>query len=376
MKIGLFSPYDMFKGGGVQEHIAATQAELNKRGHEAVIITPQPRSYKGETPKGMIFIGGSADFKSPMHTVVQVSVTGSAEKIDAVLEQEKFDVLHIHEPWIPIVSRQLLSRSQAVNIGTFHARLPDTRVSKTIERVIKPYTKSILKYIDCFTAVSDPAAQYLRHLAKVDVNMIPNGIDLRKYKPDTSASFEKPTIFYVGRLEKRKGVKYLIKAFKLLQDRMPDAQLLIGGTGPDREKLEALVAEQQISNVQFLGYLEDTEKIKLMQKADVFCSPALYGESFGIVLLEAMACGTPVVAGANPGYQTVLQDTGAIGIVNSKDASDFARRLEIFLTNENLRKLWQSWAKTYIEQFDYRHIVDRYEALYNEACENRRDKKA
>lgn len=376
MKIGLFSPYDMFKGGGVQEHITATQAELNKRGHEAVIITPQPRKYKGDAPKGTLFIGGSADFKSPMHTVVQISVTASAEKIDAVLEQEKFDVLHIHEPWVPIVSRQLLSRSQAVNIGTFHARLPDTRVSKTIERVITPYTKSILKYIDCFTAVSDPAAQYLRQLSKVDVHLIPNGIDLTKYKPDASAKYDKPTIFYIGRLEKRKGVKYLIKAFKLLQQKMPDAQLLIGGTGPDKEKLETLVKEQEISNVQFLGYLEDAEKIRLMQKADVFCSPALYGESFGIVLLEAMACGTPVVAGANPGYQTVLKGTGEIGIVNSKDASDFARRLEIFLTNQDFKTMWQAWAKTYVKQFDYRHIVDQYEALYKDACKNRRDKSA
>ena len=233
MKIGLFSPYDMFKGGGVQEHVVATQAELRRRGHDAIILTPQPRSYKGEIPEHMLFVGGSADFKSPLHTVVQVSVTGSVEKIDEILSREQFDVLHIHEPWIPIVSRQLLSRSQSVNIGTFHARLPDTRVSKTIERVIKPYTKSILKYIDFFTAVSDPAAQYLRHLADVDVNMITNGIDLAKYRPDPAAAFDRPTIFYVGRLEKRKGVKYLIKAFKILQERMPEAQLLIAGAGPD-----------------------------------------------------------------------------------------------------------------------------------------------
>jgi phosphatidylinositol alpha-mannosyltransferase len=177
----------------------------------------------------------------------------------------------------------------------------------------------------------------------------------------------------VGRLEKRKGVKYLIKAFKVLQERMPEAQLLIGGTGPDREKLEALVSEQDIQNVQFLGYLEDAEKIRIMQKADVFCSPALYGESFGIVLLEAMACGTPVVAGANPGYQTVLQGSGAIGIVNSKDLTDFARRLEIFLKDQDIQKLWKTWAKTYVKQFDYRHIVDQYEALYNEACKKRRE---
>lgn len=374
MKIGLFSPYDMFKGGGVQEYVTAIQAELNTRGHDAVIITPQPRSYKGEAPDGMLFLGGSADFKSPMHTVVQVSATANTDKIEAVLEQEKFDILHIHEPWIPIVSRQLLTRSDTVNVGTFHARLPDTRVSKTIERVIKPYTKSLLKYIDVFTAVSDPAAHYLKHLVDVDVEMISNGIDLTKYKSDPKAKMDNPTIFYIGRLEKRKGVKHLIKAFKLVQQKVPNAELLIGGAGPDRERLEELVAELEIPNITFLGYMSDDDKIRTMQAADVFCSPALYGESFGIVLLEAMACGRPVVGGANLGYETVLKETGAIGLVNPKDTADFARRLEIFLTNEDLQKMWSSWALEYVKQFDYRHIVDQYEAVYEKACKDRKNR--
>lgn len=365
----------MFKGGGVQEYVTAIQAELNKRGHEAVIITPQPRKYKGPAPKDMLFIGGSADFKSPLATVVQVSAS-SPEKIEEILAAEKFDVLHIHEPWVPLVSRQILSRSNTVNIGTFHATLPNNRVSKTIERVVKPYTKSILKYIDRFTAVTPSASNYLRYLADVDISIISNGVDLAKYKPNDSENFENPTIFYVGRLEKRKGVKYLIRAFKLLQLKMPNVQLLIGGAGPDREKLEELVAEEEIPNVRFLGYLEDDEKIKIMQKADVFCSPAIYGESFGIVLIEAMACGKPVVAGANIGYEQVLRETGAISLVNPKDTLDFARRLEIFITNEDIRKLWVDWALDYVKQFDYPHIVDQYEALYNEACNERKAKKA
>lgn len=360
----------MFKGGGVQEQVIAIQTELNRRGHDAVILTPQPRSYHGDAPDGMLFVGGSADFKSPMHTVVQVSITANAELIDEIFEKEKFDVLHIHEPWIPIVSRQLLTRSKAVNVGTFHARLPDTRMSKTIERVIKPYTKSILKYIDVFTAVSEPAAHYLKHLADVDVRLITNGIDLTKYKPDPKAKMSAPTIFYVGRLEKRKGVKYLIRAFKILQQQMPEARLLIGGAGPDKEKLEALVAEDGIPHVEFLGFMTDAEKIKTMQAADVFCSPAIYGESFGIVLLEAMACGRPVVAGSNPGYEGVLQGTGALGLVNPKDSVEFARRLKIFLSNNELRDMWTAWASEYVQQFDYRHIVDRYVDLYEEACKD------
>lgn len=360
----------MFKAGGVQEHVLATQAELIRRGHEVIVLTPQPRSYKGEAPDNMLFIGGSADIKS-MHTVVQFSITASPEKVAAVIDDEKFDVLHLHEPWVPVVGRQLLTRSSAVSVGTFHARLPDTRMSKTIEKVVKPYTKSLLKYIDFFTAVSDPAAEYLKHLVDVDVNMIPNGIDLRKYKPDLKAKYEAPTILYIGRLEKRKGVKYLIKAFKQVQELMPEAQLLIGGSGPDKDKLEQLVKDESIPNVTFLGYISDEDKVKAMQAADVFCSPALYGESFGIVLLEAMACGKPIVAGANPGYTTVLKETGALGLVNPKDTSDFARRLTVFLRDEHLRTMWREWALDYVKQYDYRHIVDRYEELYEEACQKR-----
>lgn len=368
MKIGLFCPYDIFKGGGVQEYVAAIQQELNRRGHDAVIVTPQPRKYEGAAPKGVLFVGASADFKSPFHTVVQVSMRVNADRLEEIFETEKFDVLHIHEPWIPIVSRQLLTHSTAVNVGTFHARLPDTRVSKTIEKVITPYTRSILKYIDVFTAVSEPAGRYLRQLSNIDPVLITNGIDLRKYKPDPKRRQDRPTVFYVGRLEKRKGVKYLIKAFKLLKESVPDAQLLIGGAGPDREKLETLVLEEDIKDVIFLGFLTDEDKIRYMQSADVFCSPAVYGESFGIVLLEAMACGTPTVAGSNPGYESVLKEKGALGLVTPKDSADFARRLKIFLTDTDLRNMWSKWALEYVKQFDYKHIVDQYEQLYKTAC--------
>lgn len=374
MKIGLFCPYDMFKGGGVQEYVTAIQHELLGRGHQAIIMTPQPRKYEGQQPEGMIFVGGSADFKSPLHTVVQVSMSANTDLLDEVFEREKFDVLHIHEPWIPIVSRQLLTRSTAANIGTFHARLPDTRVSKTLEKVITPYTRSILKYIDVFTAVSDPASQYLRQLSDITPQLIPNGVDLTKYKPDPAAKLENPTIFFVGRLEKRKGVKYLIRAFKLVREAVPNARLIIGGAGPDKEKLEELVSEEQIGGVTFLGYVSDVDKIRYLQSADVFCSPALYGESFGIVLLEALACGKPIVAGANPGYSGVLKDTGALGLVNPKDTEDFARRLTTFLTDRELQKLWSKWALNYVKQFDYRKIVDTYEKLYEQASKDHHER--
>ncbi len=363
MKIGLISPYNIFKGGGVQECVLALQKELLKRGHEVKIITPQPRGYEGEPPKNVLFIGASTDMKSLLHTTVQVSA-GNGDRMAEKLADEGFDILNFHEPWVPIISRQILAKSDAINIGTFHAKLPDTRVSKTIERVITPYTKGILKSFHALTAVSPAGAEYVQKLTDAPINFIPNGIDLTKYKAKKSSKVPEPTIFYIGRLEKRKGVKYLLKAFALLQQTMPEARLIIGGDGPDRAKLEEFSSLLSLQNVTFLGFVEEAEKLRLMQSSTVFCAPALYGESFGIVLLEAMASGTPIVAGDNPGYAGVLQGRGELSLVDPRHTHDFARRLHVLLSDEGLRTSWNAWAKEYVKQFDYPSVVDQYEALY------------
>jgi phosphatidylinositol alpha-mannosyltransferase len=370
MKIGLVCPYNIFKGGGVQEHVLAVQSELIRRGHTVKIITPWPRSYRGDEPKNVIFMGASTDMKS-FRTTVQVSATGNRDRISEVLEAEQFDILNFHEPWVPIISRQILAKSKAINIGTFHAKLPDTAVSKTIEKVITPYTKSILNSLHTLTAVSESAAHYVRQLTDVPIELIPNGIDLSKYEPAPKSKTKEPTIFYIGRLEKRKGVKYLLKAFAHVQKTIPEATLLIGGDGPDRERLEEYAEDLELTNVTFLGFLSEADKLKLLQSSTVFCSPALYGESFGIVLLEAMACGTPIVAGDNSGYVGVLQERGKLSLISPTQTIEFSRRLELLLTDKGLRDVWNEWAASYVRQFDYPKIVDKYERLFTTALKDR-----
>lgn len=372
MKIGLISPYNIFKSGGVQECVLALRTELEKRGHTVKIITPQPKGWDDEAPAGVIFIGVSRDVKSPLHTTAQVSATVTPEYVDEVLEREKFDILHFHEPWVPMLSRQILLRSKAVNVATFHAKFPDTYVIRTFEKVVTPYTKSILKYLDAMTAVSPAGADYVSQMADRSVPIVPNGIDLKRYKPKKVDGYDEPTILYVGRLEKRKGLIYLLRAFNQLKNTLPNAQLLIAGEGPDQEKLETYIAENDLDGVTFLGYIKDEEKVSLMQKADLFCSPAVFGESFGIVLLEAMACGCPVVAGDNPGYEGVLQETGKIGLVAPRQTNDFARRLELLLTDQHIRNVWKKWAIDYVKQFDYTKIVDQYEEVYKKALRRAR----
>lgn len=363
MKIGLVCPYNLSKGGGVQECVFSLQRELSKRGHDVLILTPQARSSTEELPSYVRVLGTAADMKSPLHTTAQVSISLDTRQLDEILNDEQFDLLHFHEPWVPILARQILGRSDAKNVATFHARLPDTMMSKALEKVVTPYTRSVLKHLDALTSVSDAGAEYVRGLTDRPVEIIPNGINVNQFR----ALEVKPTqtILYIGRLEKRKGVKYLLQAFEKLQKSRPDVQLVIAGDGPDREKLQELSQELGLNKVNFAGYVSDDQKMKLIEQAGVFCSPAKYGESFGIVLLEAMAAGVPIVAGDNPGYATVMRGRGMLSLVDPEDIDNFARRLELLLTDHTIRQAMVDWADTYVDQFDYVKVVDKYEQLYN-----------
>jgi len=367
MKIGIVCPYSIAKAGGVQEIVYAQQAELLARGHQAYIITPRPQDHEELPGDHMIFVGSSTDFNSPAHTTVQLSAS-VRDTIDNMLEEEQFDILHFHEPWMPMLSWQILSRSRAINVATFHAKLPETMMTRTMAKVITPYTKSVLKYIDAYTAVSDAAAEYVCSLTDAPVAIIPNAVSehyqLAKVIKDNR---KLKNILYVGRLEGRKGVNYLLHAFKTVHDKHPDVSLIIAGDGPDRSKLEMLASDLDIDRVTFLGRISDEDKIKLLHTSDLFCAPSLFGESFGLVLLEAMASGLVTVAGDNPGYESVMRGLGALSLINPKHSAEFARRLELLLYEKDLRKLWRIWAAEEMPQYRYGRIVDQYEEVYKQA---------
>lgn len=367
MKIGLVCPYSVAKNGGVQEIVRAMQTELLKRGHDCYIITPRPQDHEDAPEDHMIFIGGATDFNSPTHTTFQVSASVN-DTINKMLEDEQFDILHFHEPWIPMLSYQILSRSKATNVATFHAKMPEDIMSRTMARMITPYTKASLKYLDALTAVSDAAAELVCRLTDEPVAIIPNGVAPRFKPPKTYHDKRRnKTILFVGRLEGRKGVKYLLHAFKALSERRPNTTLIVAGDGAERAKLEMLVDDLELKNVEFRGYISDAEKVKLFQASDLFCAPALYGESFGLVLLEAMASGLVTVAGDNPGYNAVLTGLGALSLIHPKHTPEFARRLELLLYEPDLRKLWRDWAAHEMPKYSYERIVDQYLEVYKAA---------
>jgi phosphatidyl-myo-inositol alpha-mannosyltransferase len=262
-----------------------------------------------------------------------------------------------------------------VHVGTFHANLIDSVAAKSLVNLFLPYGRGIGEKLDLVTAVSPAPAQVLidkdsGHRLVKNIRYIPNGIDIKKFQTKPTLAVKHPkmkTILYIGRLEGRKGLKYLIRAFKELSDRNQDVQLLIAGSGPDESKLRDYVNELEVPRVTFMGFISDRDKIHYLHRADVFCSAANRGESFGIVLLEAMAAGCPIVAGDNLGYQSVLKETGALSLVNPKDTVDFARRLEIMMSDQGLRKLWLDWAVKYVQQYSWDKVVGQYEDAYKAA---------
>lgn len=373
MKIGLVCPYAITRGGGVKEITFAMHEELTRRGHEVYIITPKPRDYEGVVPDHILFVGTASDFNWPvLHTTVQVSA-GYNEEIEQFLQEHNFDLLHFHEPWVPVIGRQLLARAECATVATFHAAFPDGMMSRAYGKAIVPYTKTMLKNIDELVATGEPASEYICSLTDRLVSVIPIGIDQKMFTPpkEFHDHRKKKTVLYVGRLENRKGAKYLLKAFQLLQQQYPDLSLLVAGDGPDREKLEMLAEDLDLKNVRFLGYITNEEKVSYLQTCDLYCAPALYGEGFGLVLLEAMASGCVTVAGDNPGYATVMEGLGAISLVNPKHTTELARRLEILLFEPDLRKLWRKWAAEQMPLYDYGHITDQYEEVYAQALKNR-----
>jgi phosphatidylinositol alpha-mannosyltransferase len=361
MKIAIFNPYNFELPGGVSDHIYWQSLELRARGHEVTIITPRPRKYNGVAPEGVVFMGVSMRIKGP-GTNPDISTTSDQEEIDKFYLKNKFDVVHFHEPVVPFIGRQLIASCPYPTVATLHAALPESSVGKTLGS-IKPYFKSVLQHVDVLTRVSPAAGEYLEEmLTDKEVFDVPNGVHVASYTRSTKR--DPVTIVFIGRLEKRKGAKYLIQAFAEVKTQMPEAKLIIAGDGPIREKLEFLTEQLELSDVSFEGYVSEERKLELLQRATIASYPAIYGESFGIVLLEALATGTPLVAGNNPGYSSVLRERGRLCLVDPKNTYEFSSRLILLLQDPTLREMLSEWGIEYVKQFDYSKIVTKYEQVY------------
>jgi phosphatidyl-myo-inositol alpha-mannosyltransferase len=305
VKIGLVTPYVYPLPGGVNEHVRHLYERLRVHGHDVRILTSShglQRASQGD----VIRIGKG--FSVPANGSVG-TVTLSPRYLSqarAVLRRERFDLLHFHEPFVPFLSPVLLELSDSVNVATFHAYGGFSLSYEFGSRFMGRYASRLHGRI----AVSAAARHFIDRYFPGDYKVIPNGVDVERFaRAVPVARWEDGirNILFVGRLEPRKGLLDLLKAYRILRSTGCSCRLLVIGTGPQEREARRYVMTRNLPSVEFLGRVGDDEKAALYRNADVFVSPATGRESFGIVLLEAMAAGTPVVCSDIHGYKGVVR---------------------------------------------------------------------
>ena len=366
MKIALVSPYDFSHPGGVILHISCLEHCFTKMGHEVKVIAPASRTVPDFGDR-FISIGRPRPIPSS-GSIARVTISiWLASKVKAALEREKFDIIHLHEPLMPMLCTTVLRFSQTANVGTFHASR-----GRPGYNFAKPFGRWILRRwfrkLDGKIAVSKPAMEFAREHFAGYYNIIPNGVDVEHFSLDVAPIEEfsdgKLNILFVSRLEKRKGLNYLLEAFKQVKEEIPDSRLIIVGPGTRlRRKYEKYVARSGLKDVVFVGLVSYDDLPRYYQTADVFCAPAIGSESFGIILLEAMSLGKPIVASNIDGYASVVSH-GVDGLlVPPADKDKLAQALISLLGDESLRQemgakgrekaLEHSWERISQRVFDY-----------------------
>jgi phosphatidylinositol alpha-mannosyltransferase len=362
VKIGLVTPYVYPLPGGVNEHVRFLYENLRLRGHDVRILTSShglQRSSEGD----IIRIGKG--FSVPSNGSVGTITLSPryVSQVNAILARERFDILHFHEPFVPFLSLVVLHQSTSVNVATFHAYAGFSPAMELGKRTLQSYAGRLHGRI----AVSAAARHFVDRFFPGDYKVIPNGVDVghfRRAVPIARWQDGTPNLLFVGRLEDRKGLPHLLKAFRLLRKSGLECRLLVVGSGPQERESRRYVMTRGLQNVEFLGRVSDAEKAQLFRTADVFVSPATGRESFGIVLLEAMAAGAPIVCSDIHGYKGVVQ-RGRQGILTPPhDAKALSAGIAELLASPELRARMGASGQERAEQFSWERVTAKVEEYY------------
>jgi len=362
MKIALVSPYDFAYPGGVVHHILALERYFTRMGHEVKIIAP---ASKAVTNFGDRFITIGKPRPVPTSgSIARITLSiRLASRIKAALGEDNFDIVHLHEPFMPMLCSAVLRFSNSANIGTFHACRG--RPSYNFGWPVTPILlKRRERKLDGKIAVSKPAMEFASNYIHGYYDIIPNGIDLEHFSPDVSPIEEfcdgKLNLLFVGRLESRKGLNYLLKAYKRVHQEIPNSRLIIVGPGTRlRRKYEKQVRRDQLKDVTFVGYVSYDELPRYYKTADIFCAPATGRESFGIVLLEAMAVGKPLVASNIEGYASVVADGMEGLLVPPRDEKALAQALISLMSNQSMRQQIGARGRVKALEYSWENIAQR-----------------
>jgi phosphatidylinositol alpha-mannosyltransferase len=380
MKIALVSPYDFAHPGGVINHIRALDEEFTRMGHDVRIIAPASRKKVAALGGRFIQIGKPRSVPSS-GSISRISLSlHLAPDIKAVLKREQFDVVHLHEPFMPMLCSAVLRFSGGINIGTFHAYSGSPGYE-----LGRPFTTILLKRrnrkLAGRIAISASAKAYASKYVAGEFTIIPNGVDLKRFhpgvKPMPGYDDGKINILFVGRLEKRKGANYLLNAYTRLKKKHPNIRLIIVGPGVNlRRRYELKVRLSRLKDVVFTGGVSYENLPRYYQMADIFCAPSTGKESFGIVLLEAMALGKPIVATSIEGYSSVVTHGEQGLLVPPKNSKALAEALERLVNDTALRRRLGANGLLAVRDYDWPLVARRVLDYYTQVSRNAKPAKA
>jgi len=367
MKIALVSPYDFAFPGGVGRHVTNLERRFTAMGHEVKVIAPASKPV-GEFGDRFIRIGTPIPFPAS-DSVIRVSISlHLAPTIKEVLAREKFDVVHLHEPFMPMLCSAVLRFSNTVNVGTFHAAQgkPGYNFGKPISSwILHRRARKLHGHI----AVSNPALKYVSHFVPAEYEVIPNGVDTHYFRPDVKPMEQyqdgKLNIVFLGRLEYRKGLNYLLKAFLEIKREMPNTRLLACGGGTRlRGRYEQWVKRNRLEDVVFTGRVPDEDIARYYRTADIFCAPNTSHESFGLILIEAMATGRPVVASNIEGFASVVTHGQEGLLVPPMNSQALAEALLTLLNDKGRREEMSKRGLITAQKYDWEGISRRVLEYY------------
>lgn len=375
MKIGLVSPYDWSYPGGVRDHVSHLAEQFIEMGHEVRILAPAS-GLKGKMPeKNVLKMGWTTPI--PINgSIARILIDPSlAFRVRRVLQREHFDIIHVHEPLVPGLSQQVIRCSRVLTVGTFHAASYSHiySTSQLAYASTSPLLRPLFRKLAGCIAVSTAAKQFIARYFPGDYRIIPNGISLERFRLDITPLAKytdgKMNILFVGRFEKRKGAKYLLRAIPAIRERHPDTRFIFVGEGRLRAGFQRYVQKQGWRDVIFTGYVSDEELPHYFASAHLYCSPATGGESLGIVLLEAMAAGKPVVASNIRGYATVINN-GVDGLLTTpRQPEELAEAICYLLENESLRQRFIQVGLIKARDYAWPHIAQNVMNYYLELLE-------
>ncbi len=361
MKIGMVCPYSFDVPGGVQAHIAELAAVFIAQGHEVSVLAP---AEEGTVLPPYVVNGGKAIGVPYNGSVARLSFgPTNMTRVRRWIAEHDFDVLHIHEPNAPSLSMWAMAIAEGPIVATFHTSTTRSRVLSTFQGVLQPFLEKISGRI----AVSDLARRWQVESLGSDAVLIPNGVHVRAFaeaEPLPGYPRAGGTLAFVGRYdEPRKGMPVLLRALPELLDHHPDLQVLVVGGG-DETALRKAAGRRVSRHLCLLGQVDDADKAAALRSADIYCAPNTGGESFGIVLVEAMSAGTTVVASQLDAFRRVL-DGGAAGrLVPTGDAAAWARTLHELLVDAPARAALAEEGSRVVASYDWVVVAEQVMQVY------------